>query len=62
MPGFAPGSVLRGHEFHYSTILEQPDPVLARVVDAEGDAVAETGSVRGNVSGTFFHLIAEDGG
>lgn len=60
MPGFAPGAVLRGHEFHYSTILEQPDAPLARVTDAEGALVAETGSVRGQVSGTFFHLIAED--
>ncbi|WP_370207069.1 cobyrinate a,c-diamide synthase [Pararhodobacter marinus] len=61
MPGHAAGAVLRGHEFHYSTILEQPDAVLARVTDAEGAAVAETGSVRGPVSGTFFHLIAQDG-
>ena len=59
MPGFAPGATLRGHEFHYSTILEQPDAPLARVVDAEGAEVAETGSRRGAVSGTFFHLIAE---
>ncbi|WP_323023047.1 cobyrinate a,c-diamide synthase [Pararhodobacter sp.] len=62
MPGFGPGAVLRGHEFHYSTILEQPDAVLARVTDAEGAEVVETGSVRGRVSGTFFHLIAEDAG
>lgn len=60
MPGFGPGAVLRGHEFHYSTILAQPDAPLARVSDAEGAVVAETGSVRGRVSGTFFHLIAED--
>ncbi|MFN4101306.1 MAG: cobyrinate a,c-diamide synthase, partial [Pararhodobacter sp.] len=62
MPGFDAGSVLRGHEFHYSTILEQPDAPLARVTDAEGAAVAETGSLRGRVTGTFFHLIAEDAG
>ncbi|KUJ85553.1 cobyrinic acid a,c-diamide synthase [Ruegeria marisrubri] len=59
MPGHAAGAVLRGHEFHYSTILEQPDAPLARVLDAEGADVPETGSVRGHVSGTFFHLIAE---
>ncbi|MEH3100892.1 cobyrinate a,c-diamide synthase [Sphingomonas adhaesiva] len=56
--GYSPGTTLRGHEFHYSTILEQPDTPLAQVVDAEGAAVAETGSYRGRVSGTFFHLIA----
>jgi len=60
MPGFASGAALRGHEFHYSTILDQPDAPLARVTDAEGAEVAETGSKRGPVSGTFFHMIAED--
>ena len=59
MPGQGAGNRLRGHEFHYSTILEQPDAPLARVTDADGAAVAETGSHRGRVSGTFFHLIAE---
>jgi cobyrinic acid a,c-diamide synthase len=62
MPGFAPGDALRGHEFHYSTILEQPDTPLAQVFDADGNPVVETGSVRGHVSGTFFHLITDDKG
>ncbi len=60
MPGFAAGARLRGHEFHYATILAQPDTPLAIVRDANGAEVTETGSRRGNVSGTFFHLIAED--
>lgn len=60
IPGYAPGAALRGHEFHYSTIIAQPDAPLADVTDAEGAAVAETGSVRGNVTGTYFHVIAED--
>ena len=59
MPGLPPGTRLRGHEFHYATILSQPDPQLARAVDANGASVAETGSVRGRASGTFFHVIAE---
>ncbi|SFN39359.1 cobyrinic acid a,c-diamide synthase [Thioclava dalianensis] len=50
---------LRGHEFHYSTILEQPDAPLATVLDANGAVVAETGSRRGLAHGTFFHLISE---
>lgn len=58
MPGAAAGGVLRGHEFHYSSILAQPDPPLARVVDATGAEMPETGSRRGNVTGTFFHLIS----
>ncbi|MDQ7775817.1 cobyrinate a,c-diamide synthase [Paracoccus aminovorans] len=50
---------LAGHEFHYATILAQPDAPLARVTDANGDAVPETGSQRGHASGSFFHLIGE---
>lgn len=60
MPGHHPGVRLRGHEFHYSTILAQPDTPLAIVRDATGATVAETGSRRGHATGTFFHLIAED--
>ena len=60
MPGFGDGAALRGHEFHYSTILDEPDAPLAAVTDADGNPVPETGSRRGNVTGTFFHLIAED--
>lgn len=59
MPGHAAGARLRGHEFHYSTILDQPDAALAQVVDAGGATVPETGSRRGHATGTFFHLIAE---
>jgi cobyrinic acid a,c-diamide synthase len=55
---FAPDTILFGHEFHYSSILAQPDQPLAAVTDADGVAVAETGSTRGHVSGSFFHLIA----
>lgn len=63
IPGHAAGSALRGHEFHYSTIVGQPDAPLADVTDATGETVAETGSTRlqpggGLSTGTFFHLIA----
>jgi cobyrinic acid a,c-diamide synthase len=60
MPGHGQGARLRGHEFHYASILAQPDPPLACVRDANGAEVAETGSRRGRVTGTFFHLIAEE--
>jgi cobyrinic acid a,c-diamide synthase len=59
IPGHPQGSRLRGHEFHYASILAQPDAPLASVSDANGAGVAETGSYRGRVTGTFFHLIAE---
>lgn len=60
MPGHSAGAALRGHEFHYSTILQQPDAPLAAVADADGATVAETGSRRGHVTGSFFHLIAAE--
>ncbi|MBY6122115.1 cobyrinate a,c-diamide synthase [Mameliella alba] len=60
MTGFAPGTALRGHEFHYSTILDQPDAPLAAVADADGNPVTETGSRKGHVTGTFFHLITAE--
>lgn len=56
--GLAAGTRLRGHEFHYSTIVEQSDAPLALVTDAEGAVVAEAGSHRGHVTGTYFHMIA----
>ncbi len=59
MLGFDTGARLRGHEFHYTTILEEPDEPLAQVGDADGNPVPETGSINGHVTGTFFHLIAE---
>jgi len=60
MPGHQQGARLRGHEFHYASILAQSDPPLAVVRDANGAEVAEAGSRRGHVTGTFFHLIAEE--
>lgn len=59
--GFPGGTMLRGHEFHYSTVAAQPDEPLADITDAEGQPVAETGSRRGLASGSFFHIIAEAG-
>lgn len=57
----AAGTVLRGHEFRYTGIIEQPDDPLADVTDAEGQAVSAGGSRRDHVTGTFFHLVATGG-
>lgn len=59
MLGYEAGQRLRGHEFHYTTILEEPDAPLADVADADGNPVPETGSIKDNVTGTFFHMITE---
>ena len=57
IPGHPAGARLRGHEFHYSSVIEQPDAPLARVTDASGAVVTETGSRRGHATGSYFHLI-----
>ena len=58
MGGHEAGAALRGHEFRYSTIVEQPDEPLAHLADATGAPVAASVSHLGRVTGSFFHLIA----
>jgi cobyrinic acid a,c-diamide synthase len=54
------GSVLRGHEFHYATVADPgADPPFATVTDAYGEPPKPAGSRRGEVTGSFFHVIAE---
>jgi cobyrinic acid a,c-diamide synthase len=54
------GMVLRGHEFHYATIVATGgDDPFAHVRDVYGSAEAPAGSRRGRVTGSFFHVIAE---
>jgi cobyrinic acid a,c-diamide synthase len=62
IPGHAAGISLRGHEFHYASVVAQPDPPLADIRDASDVATPETGSRRGRVTGSFFHMVdaAED--
>ena len=58
----AKGALLRGHEFHYATIETKSarDPPFAFVRDAHGGAEQAEGNRRGNVSGSFFHVIAAE--
>jgi len=57
----AAGARVRGHEFHHASLTARgADEPLAELRDAQGDVVAESGSRRGNVSGTFFHVIAQE--
>ncbi len=56
------GAKLRGHEFHYATIAEKgEDEPLAILNDAYGSTPSLTGGVRGQVTGSFFHVIAHAG-
>jgi cobyrinic acid a,c-diamide synthase len=55
------GTRLRGHEFHYATIVTPgDDQPFALAGDAYGSEPVAVGSRRGPVSGSFFHLIARD--
>ncbi len=57
------GTVMRGHEFHYATIIDAdpPDPPLVTARDAAGGSPRDAGGRRGLVTGGFFHLIAARG-
>jgi cobyrinic acid a,c-diamide synthase len=54
------GSIIRGHEFHYATTISSGgDEAFLELTDARGQRVGGAGTRRGNVSGTFFHAIAQ---
>jgi cobyrinic acid a,c-diamide synthase len=55
------GRRLRGHEFHYATETSAGiDAPFARLADGEGRELGPAGGRRGLVSGSFFHMIAEE--
>ncbi len=49
---------LRGHEFHYATVLSEEGEPFATVTDAHGSPPSTAGLRSGRVSGSFFHFIA----
>ena len=54
------GRKFKGHEFHYSTLTTTGgDEPFARVSDAYGAEPTPSGSRRGAVTGSYFHIIAE---
>jgi cobyrinic acid a,c-diamide synthase len=54
-----PRARVRGHEFHYATLLPSAtDAPLAELRDGEGRPLGPDGGRRGYVTGTFFHAIA----
>ena len=53
------GQIVRGHEFHYSSLVEAgSDAPLVALSDARGASIGPAGGRRGRVTGTFFHAIA----
>ena len=59
-PFFAPGLVLRGHEFHYSRILPEADlpPTACAVRRGTGCYQGRDGVVMGNLWASYTHLHA----
>jgi cobyrinic acid a,c-diamide synthase len=54
------GCVVRGHEFHYATLVSPGDDApLADLMDGQGRALGPSGGRRARVTGTFFHVIAQ---
>jgi cobyrinic acid a,c-diamide synthase len=54
------GDIVRGHEFHYATLTEVGhDAPFSELADGQGRPLGSSGSRRGNVTGTFFHAIAQ---
>jgi cobyrinic acid a,c-diamide synthase len=54
------GSMVRGHEFHYATLISPGDDAsLADLMDGQGRPLGPCGSRRDRVTGTFFHAIAQ---
>jgi cobyrinic acid a,c-diamide synthase len=53
------GTVIRGHEFHYASVVTLGDEAsFADFTDAQGHPLGVAGGRRGQVTGTFFHAIA----
>ncbi len=53
----AAGGALRGHEFHYASVLKEEGSPFVLARDAYSDVDAPAGLRSGFVSGSFFHLI-----
>lgn len=57
-PFGAVGTRLRGHEFHYASVVEEgPAAPLFEARDAAGGPVGMMGLVKGRVAGSFLHVI-----
>ncbi len=57
-PFGAVGTVVRGHEFHYATVVEEgPSSPLFEACDAAGRVVGPMGLAEGRVAGSFLHVI-----
>lgn len=57
-PLAAAGRTLRGHEFHYASVVDEgPGAAMAEIADADGRSLGTAGRVAGRTMGSFVHLI-----
>jgi cobyrinic acid a,c-diamide synthase len=57
------GTLIRGHEFHYASLMSAgDDEPFVEIAAGAGKAPEKAGGRRGRVSGTFFHAIAAANG
>ncbi|HKY94456.1 MAG TPA: cobyrinate a,c-diamide synthase [Kiloniellales bacterium] len=55
------GTWVRGHEFHYASETQRAaDEPLVELQDGEGAALGLAGARRGRVTGSFFHVLAQE--
>jgi cobyrinic acid a,c-diamide synthase len=54
-----PGETVSGHEFHYSSVLAEEGEKLLSVTNADRERVPAHGLRRGNVTGSFLHVIGQ---
>jgi cobyrinic acid a,c-diamide synthase len=54
------GSVVRGHEFHYAALITPGNEApFVELHDGQGRLLGPSGGQRGHVTGSFFHVIAQ---
>jgi cobyrinic acid a,c-diamide synthase len=54
---FFAGSILKAHEFHYTSAIKQNGSPLFKAKDATGKSLSDQGLVEGSVMGSYMHLI-----
>jgi cobyrinic acid a,c-diamide synthase len=54
------GTIVRGHEFHYAALITAGNEApFAELHDGQGRPLGPSGGQRGHVTGSFFHVIAQ---
>lgn len=63
LPGAPFTQAMRGHEYHYSSIVSEGEDAdrLFAVRDAAGNDLGQAGLIRGPVAGSFMHLVDIEG-